>query len=83
MAEKANALSVGDNRACSDGRSRKNKYSDDKGTGTRDGDTSQKGFLYNGGGLRKKLLCLQRIWAYSLLLQKPRRKSSNREEVGI
>ena len=37
VAEKSNALSVGDNRACSDGRSRKNKYGDDEGTGTRDG----------------------------------------------
>ena len=27
MAEKANALSVGNNRACSDGRSREDKYS--------------------------------------------------------
>jgi len=83
VAEKANALSVGDNRACSNGRSRKNEYGDDEGTGTRDGDTSQKGPLYNGGGPRKKLLCLWRIWAYGPLLQKPRRKSSNREEVGI
>jgi len=83
VAEKANALSVGDNRACSNGRSRKNEYGDDEGTGTRDGDTSQKEPLYNGGRPRKKLLCLWRIWAYGPLLQKPRRKSSNREEVGI
>ena len=37
VAEKANISSVGNNRACFDGRSRKNKYSNNKGTETRDG----------------------------------------------
>ena len=37
VAEKANTSSAGNNRACFDGRSRKNKYSNNKGTETRDG----------------------------------------------
>ena len=33
MAEEANTSSAGTNKACSNGRSRKNEYSDSKGTG--------------------------------------------------
>ena len=34
MAEEANAFSVGDNRTCSDGRSREDKHGSSKGAGT-------------------------------------------------
>ena len=37
MAEEANALSAGDNRACSNGRGGKNKCGGGKGTRIRDG----------------------------------------------
>jgi len=48
VAEKANAPSAGDNRACSDGRSQKDKCG--SSARTRVGDRgSQKRFLCNGG----------------------------------
>ena len=40
MAEKANAPSVGDNKACSNGGSGENKCGDDKGTRTEGGSAS-------------------------------------------
>ena len=83
MAEKANVFSASNNRAYSNGRSRKNKYSDDKEIRTRERSTFQKGPLCNGCGPRKKLLYLWRVWAHDLPLQKPRRKSSSRKEIGI
>ena len=48
VAEKANAFSAGDNRACSDRRSRKNKCGSSEKIRTRDGDVSKKGPLCNG-----------------------------------
>ena len=83
MAEKANVFSASNNRTCSNGRSRKNKYSDDERIRTREENTFQKGPLCNGHRPRKKLLYLWRVWAHGPLLQKPRRKGSSREEVGI
>ena len=58
MAEKANVFSASNNRTCSNGRSRKNKYSDDERIRTREKNTSQKGLLCNGHRPRKKLLYL-------------------------
>ena len=53
------------------GRSRKNKYSNSQKsvTETENGAT-KKGHLCNRDRSRKKLLCLQRIWAHGLTLQK-------------
>ena len=49
VAEEArNTFSAGDNRACSDGRSGKNKCGDDEGTGARDR-APKKRPLYNRG----------------------------------
>jgi len=50
VAKEANTFKAGDNRACSDGRSRKNKYGNSEGTRTRDGDGSQERSLCYGGG---------------------------------
>ena len=84
VAEKANAFSAGDNRACSDRRSRKNKCGSSEKIRTRDGDVSKKGPLCNGSREGKKLLCLQRIWAHGLSLQKSRkRKGSRWKKAGI
>jgi len=40
VAEEATIVSVGDNRACSNGRGRKDKCSGDEGTGAEWGDSS-------------------------------------------
>jgi len=40
VAKKANAFSAGNNRACSNGRSRMDKHSSDEGSGARSGDSS-------------------------------------------
>ena len=58
VAEEANALSVGDNGACSDGRSGEDKCSSCKGARTRNRGSSETGPLCNEGGLEKELLCL-------------------------
>jgi len=42
VAKEANTSLAGDNRACSNRRSRMNKCGNSKGTGTRDGDSPQK-----------------------------------------
>jgi len=68
MAEEANAFSAGNNRACSNGRSRKNKYGNGKRAGTRDRGSLQKRLLYYRSEWRKNLLCLQRIQAHDLTL---------------
>ena len=78
VAEEANAFSVGDNRACSDKRSRENEYSSGERIRTRDGGFPKKESLYDGSGQRKKLLCLQRIWEYGLSLQKLRKRKCSR-----
>jgi len=49
VAKKANASSTGDNRACSNGGSQKDKYSSSARVETRDGGF-QKRPLYNGDG---------------------------------
>ena len=60
VVEKArNASSTGDNRARSDERSRKDKYSD--GTTTAENRVGTMQLICYGGRQRKKLLCLQRI----------------------
>ena len=48
VAEEANTFSAGDNRACSNGRGRKDKYSGSKGTRIGDG-SSKKRPLCDGG----------------------------------
>ena len=70
VAEKASSISsVGDNRAHFDGRSGKNKCSD--GERTEAGDRApKKRPLCDGGGQEEELLCLRRIWAHGLSLQK-------------
>jgi len=50
VAKEANVSSTGDNQACSDGRSGKNKCSNDEGTGTGDGGIFQERPLCYGGG---------------------------------
>ena len=49
VAEEATIASAGDNRACSDGRGRKDECSGCEGTGARCGDSSKKGSFCNGG----------------------------------
>jgi len=75
VAEEANAFSAGDNRACSNGRSKENKYSSGERIRTRNGGFSKKRPLYNGSGQGEELLCLWRIWAYGPSLQKLRKSS--------
>ena len=73
VVEEVNAFSVGDNRTCSNGRSRENKCSSGKRIGTSNGSSPKKRSLHDGSGQGEKLLYLQRIWAHSLLLQKSRK----------
>jgi len=68
VAEEANTFSAGANKACSDGRSRKDKCSDDEETRTEGKGASQKRPLCYGSRSGKKLLRLQRIWAHGLPL---------------
>jgi len=63
VTEKATTSSAGNNSACSDRRGGKDKYGSGKRTETGDR-SSQKRPLCNGGGQKKELLCLQRIWAH-------------------
>jgi len=46
VVEEANTFSAGDNRACSDGESRKDQFSNGKGMGIRSGNISKKGLLH-------------------------------------
>ena len=78
VVEKANAFSAGDNKVCSNGRSRENEYSSGKRIRTRDGDSSKKGPLYNRSGQEEELLCLQRIQAHGPSLQKSRKRKGSR-----
>ena len=64
VAKEANTSPVGNNRACSNGGSRKDKCSDGEGTGTGGRGVSQKRPLCYRSRLGKKLLCLWRIWAH-------------------
>jgi len=61
MAEEANASSADDNRACSDGRSGKNKCGNGERTRIEDRGTSKKGPLRYGDRQGEKLLRLQKI----------------------
>jgi len=85
MVEDANTYSAGDNKACFNGRGGKNKCSSGKGIGIGTGNgSSQKRPLCNGGGQKKELLYLQRIWAHSLSLRESeKRKSNGRKKSGI
>jgi len=64
VAEEANTPSVSANKACSDRGSRKNEHGDGEGTRAGSRGTFQKRPLRYRSGLEKKLLHLQRIWAY-------------------
>ena len=59
VAEEANIFSAGDNRACSDGRGRKDKYGSSMGVGIGNGGFSKMGPLCDEGRQREELLCLQ------------------------
>jgi len=84
MAEEANTSSAGDNRACSNGRGRKNKYSSSEEIRTGNGGSSKTKSLYDGGRQKEKLLCLQRFWTHGLSLQElEKEKSNGREKNGI
>ena len=62
VAEVTTVSSAGDNRACSDGGSRKDECSGHKGVGSRG--SSKTGSLCHGGRQKEKLLCLWGVWAY-------------------
>ena len=64
VAEETTVSSAGDNRACSDGGSGKDKCSGGEGSGARGWSFSKKRSLCHGGRQRKKLLRLWRVWAY-------------------
>jgi len=84
VAEEANAFSAGNNRACSDERSRENKCSSGESIRTRDRDSPKKRPLHDGSGQGEKLLYLWRIQAYGLTLLKSRRgKGSRWKKAGI
>ena len=86
MAEETIASSAGDNRACSDRRSREDKCSSGKGSRARTGSggSSKIGSLCNGGRQEEKLLCLRRFWAYGLPLQEQeKREADGRKEGGV
>jgi len=64
VAEEATASSAGDNRACSNGRDRKDKCGGSERVGARGRDSSKTGFLCYGSGQREELLCLWEFWAH-------------------
>ena len=68
VAEETTVSSAGDNRACSDGGSRKNECGGHEGAGSRG--SSKTGPLCDGHRSWKKLLCLRGIRAYGPTLQK-------------
>ena len=69
IAEEArNATSVDDNRTYTDRESKKDKYNDSIATAEDRVGVIQP--LYNRSRQGKELLCLWRIWAHSLTLQK-------------
>ena len=84
VTEKANTFLASNNRACSNRRSRKNKCGSSKRIRTRDRDVSKKRPLCDGSKQVKKLLCLWRIQAHGLSLQKSRKgKGSRWKKAGI
>ena len=68
VTEEANTFSAGNNKTCSNRRSRKNECSNGERIRTRDGGSSKKRPLCNRSGQREELLCLQKIRAHGLLL---------------
>ena len=50
MAKEATTFSVGNNKACSNGRGREDEYDNSEGTRTRNGNASKKGPLCYGSG---------------------------------
>jgi len=74
MAEEVAIASAGDNRACSDGRSRKNKYSSGERIGNWGRTKCRRSFkmrlLCYGYRSKSELLHMWRFWAHGLTLQK-------------
>ena len=68
VAKETNAPSVGNNKACSNRRSREDKCGGSERVRTGNGNP-KKGLLYNGGGQREELLCMQEFWAHGPSLQ--------------
>ena len=68
-----------------DGESGKNKCSGSKGTERTEGGATKKELLCNRSRQREKLLCLQRIWAHSSILQEQKKNDENwgGEKTGI
>jgi len=64
VVEEATIASVGDNRACSDGRSGENECGGSKGSRGKSGTEYEKGPLCYGGRLWEELLCMWVFWAY-------------------
>ena len=84
VVEEANAFSAGNNRACSNGRSRKNKCSSGERIRTRNGGISKKRPLHDESRQKEKLLYLWKIQAHGPLLQKSRKgKGSRWKKAGI
>jgi len=85
VAKEVNA-SAGNNGACSNGGSGKDECNSSERArgGTKYGDSSKTGPICNGSGLREELLCLWGFRAHGLLLQKQRkRKTNRRKEDGV
>jgi len=83
VAKEVNAL-AGNNGACSDGGSGKDKCNSSERArgGIKYGDSSKTGPIYNGSGLREELLCLWGIRAHGPPLQKQRKRKTNRRKEG-
>ena len=71
VAEEATIASAGDNRACSNERSRENEHSSGERAGgrTRYGGSSETGPLCNGDRQGEELLYLRGFWTHGLQLQ--------------
>ena len=84
MAEEVTAPSAGDNRACSDGRDRKDKCGGGEGIRARGMDSSKTGSLCYGSEPREELLHLWGFWAHGPPLQEQwKREADGRKEGGI
>ena len=78
VAKETNTFSAGNNRACSDGGSREDECGDGMATAENRVGTMQ--LICHRGGQGEELLCLWRIWAHGLPLQKSGRKENNGRE---
>ena len=78
VAKETNAFSAGNNRACSNGESREDECGDGMATAENRVGTMQ--LICHGGRQGEELLCLWRIWAHGLPLQKLGRKENNGRE---